>query len=192
MNPLPNVGKKQRKSRVYSLSLTNIKLCMCLSFRIRPVKWSPFNWYRLILSPARISNHISSKVWDEIINPFPNLNGCTVEVWEWISNLIPHFIMDVITYPYKGSPGTIIVSDVTWGSWRLKSPAICTTAYAIYQSLKWCHNMPDGVSNHQPHSHLFTQHFIQAQIKENIKASRHWTLCGEFTCDRWIPRTKSQ
>ena len=25
--------------------------------------------------------------------------GCTVEVWEWISNFIPHFIMGVITYP---------------------------------------------------------------------------------------------
>ena len=28
---------------------------------------------------------------------------------------------------------------------------------------------------------LFTQAFIQAQIKENIKAPRHWPLCGEFT-----------
>ena len=25
--------------------------------------------------------------------------GCTVEVWEWISNFIQDFIMDVITYP---------------------------------------------------------------------------------------------
>ena len=31
---------------------------------------------------------------------------------------------------------------------------------------------------------LFTQPFIQAQIKENIKAPRHWTLCVEFTGDR--------
>ena len=30
------------------------------------------------------------------------------------------------------------------------------------------------------------------QIKENIKAPRHWPLCGEFTGDRWIPRTKDQ
>ena len=34
--------------------------------------------------------------------------------------------------------------------------------------------------------------FIQAQIKENIKAPRHWPLCGEFNGDRWIPRTKGQ
>ena len=40
-----------------------------------------------------------SKVWDEITYPFTNFNGCSVEVWEWISNSIPHFIMDLITYP---------------------------------------------------------------------------------------------
>ena len=28
--------------------------------------------------------------------------------------------------------------------------------------------------------------------KKNIKAPRHWPLCGEFTGDRWIPRTKGQ
>ena len=51
-----------------------------------------------------------------------------------------------------------------WERWRLKSPA----------------------------SRLFTQSFIQTQIKENIKAARHWPLCGEFTGDRWIPRTNGQ
>ena len=45
-----------------------------------------------------------------------------------------------------------------WAQWRLKSPAL----------------------------RLFTQPFIQTQIKENIKAMRHWPLCGEFTGDRWI------
>ena len=65
------------------------------------------------LIPTWISNHRPSKVWDEITNPFPNFNGatdeitypfptfncCTVEVWEWISNFIPQFTMDVITFP---------------------------------------------------------------------------------------------
>ena len=36
------------------------------------------------------------------------------------------------------------------------------------------------------------QPFIQAQIKDNIKAPRHWPLCGEFTGSRWIPRTNGQ
>ena len=39
-------------------------------------------------------------MWDEITYPFPNFNGCTIEVWAWISNFIPHFIMGVITYPF--------------------------------------------------------------------------------------------
>ena len=51
-----------------------------------------------------------------------------------------------------------------WAQWRLKSPA----------------------------SPLFTQPFIRAQIKENIKTPHHWLLCGEFTGDLWIPRTKDQ
>ena len=34
--------------------------------------------------------------------------------------------------------------------------------------------------------------FIQAQINENIKASRHRPFCGEFTGNRWIPRAKDQ
>ena len=36
---------------------------------------------------------------------------------------------------------------------------------------------------------LFAQMFVQPQIKENIKALRHWPLWGEFTGDRWIPLT---
>ena len=28
----------------------------------------------------------------------PDLNASTFEVWEWMSDLILHFIMDVITY----------------------------------------------------------------------------------------------
>ena len=54
--------------------------------------------------------------------------------------------------------------DVIMGAMRLKSPA----------------------------SRLFTQPFIQAQIKEHIKALRHWPLFGEITGDRWIPRANGQ
>ena len=41
-----------------------------------------------------------SKTWNEITYPLQNLNGCPVEVWKWISNFIPHLIMDVITITY--------------------------------------------------------------------------------------------
>ena len=50
-----------------------------------------------------------SKVWDEIIYPFPNFNGATIEVWKWVSNFIPHFIMGVITYPCYDLSQTMLV-----------------------------------------------------------------------------------
>ena len=43
-----------------------------------------------------------------------------------------------------------------------------------------------------PAYRLLTQPFVQAQIKENIKAPRHWPLWGESTGNRWIPRAKGQ
>ena len=41
------------------------------------------------------------------------------------------------------------------------------------------HNGHDSVSRHQPHDCLRNRLF--RQIKENIKAPRHWPLCGKFT-----------
>ena len=49
----------------------------------------PIVWGIKILKPTL------SKVWAEITYSFPNFNDATVEVWEWIINFIPHFIMDV-------------------------------------------------------------------------------------------------
>ena len=65
---------------------------------------------------------------------------------------------------YSLNSGIFHYNDVIWAQWRLESPA----------------------------SRIFTQPFIQAQIKENIKPPRHWSLWGEFTGHRWIPRTKGQ
>ena len=56
--------------------------------------------------------------------------------------------------------------------------------------LQWRHNERDGVLNHQPHDCVLNRY--SGQIKENIKAPRHWPLCGEFTGHRWISRTKRQ
>ena len=39
---------------------------------------------------------------------------------------------------------------------------------------------------------IVTEPFVQAQIKENIRAPRYWPLRGKFTGDRWIARTKGQ
>ena len=38
-----------------------------------------------------------SKVSYEFTYPLLNFNGCIVEVWEWKSYFIPHFIVAVFT-----------------------------------------------------------------------------------------------
>ena len=37
---------------------------------------------------------------------------------------------------------------------------------------------------------IVCQALVEAQIKENIKALRHWPLWGESTGDEWITLTK--
>ena len=52
---------------------------------------SPFYEHGLTLIPTWLSNYIHYNVWDVITYPFLNFNGCTVEVYEWISNFLLHF-----------------------------------------------------------------------------------------------------
>ena len=49
-----------------------------------------------------------------------------------------------------------------------------------------------AMASQSPASWLLTQSFVLAQMNENIKTPRHWPLCGEFTGDRWIFRSKGQ
>ena len=45
-------------------------------------------WFNF--NPSMDNNHMPSIVRDGITYPFLNFNGCTVEVYEWISNFTPH------------------------------------------------------------------------------------------------------
>ena len=125
-------------------------------------------WLKLIyvskMSPWLTSNFILWRV------PYScSLYNATAStcIDPWV--ITSHFYVDVITYPYP-NPDTdaAILSVITmtslWARYRLKSPA----------------------------SRLYTQPFIQTQIEENIKAPRHWPLCGYFTGDRSITRTNGQ
>ena len=60
---------------------------------------NPFYWHGLTSIPAWIGYYIHYNVWDEMSYPFPTLNRATVEVYECISNFIPHFTGHVITNP---------------------------------------------------------------------------------------------
>ena len=46
---------------------------------------------------------------NEITYPLLNFNGWTVEIKEWISNSIPHFTMDVITYAFRDLSSAMLV-----------------------------------------------------------------------------------
>ena len=52
---------------------------------LHATSWGYFYWYELNSIPAWICNYMPKKVSGQIIYPFPNFNGCAVEVWEWIS-----------------------------------------------------------------------------------------------------------
>ena len=68
-------------------------------------------------------------MWDELYYQFPNVNGCTVEVWGGISNFIPRLPEYVITYPHwnlswymlvKGGPkidyrSYLAIAFIDWG-----------------------------------------------------------------------------
>ena len=56
---------------------------------------------------------------------------------------------------------------------------LVSRTFARVFPLPWRHNDHDSVSNHQPHDCFYNRLF--RQIKGNIKAPRHWPLCGEFT-----------
>ena len=55
-----------------------------------------------------------SIVWDEVIYPFPHIKGAAVEVWEWISNFIPHFVTGC---NYVSMLGLKLVYVSKRGSW---------------------------------------------------------------------------
>ena len=45
--------------------------------------------------------------------PFSTINGVIVELWEWMSNIIPPVIMDVITYPRQDWSLSMLVKVAT-------------------------------------------------------------------------------
>ena len=86
------------------------------------------------------------------------------------------------SYLYNGISYTGKTTSLYWI--RAQTPLVASPLAAVITSTSWWLRCPLK----SPASRLFTQSFIQAQIKENIKAPRHWPLYG----DRWIPRTNGQ
>ena len=75
--------------RVQVINATRLHTTMS-QWEDEPTKGSFTNmdWF----NPSKDKYHTPSKMWDEIVYPFPNFNGWTVQVWEWTSYFISHFI----------------------------------------------------------------------------------------------------
>ena len=71
-----------------------------------------------------------------------------------------------------------------------RNPINFITNILGFTTLQWRRNGCRGVSNHQSHNCKLNR--LLRCRSENIKAPRHWPLCGEFTGDRWIPRPNGQ
>ena len=76
-----------------------------------------------------------------IIYPFPHVKGCTVEIWEWVSNFIPYFTGHVITYPCCDLGWTMVLKgfpDVTlttrWNITQFREVAVTRIASYCYQT----------------------------------------------------------
>ena len=90
-NSIPNINQIRQIINVYDTYHRNSNKKMSRDF---------FYQHGLTFIPAWISDYMQYKMWYEISYSFLNFTGCTVEVWEWLKNLIPHFTGPVIAYPY--------------------------------------------------------------------------------------------
>ena len=72
-------------------------LWQAMSHQGNTVTRNPFNLHGLTFILASISGYIDNGEYGEITYPFPNIDGTTIEVWEWMGNFVPNFTGHVIT-----------------------------------------------------------------------------------------------
>ena len=122
---------------------------------------------------AVLLNHIKSKLQS-------TFQGLTSEAFQW-----KHTDCEMLFMRGFGGGMVNLTAQEGWAS-----AAVVLSSFAgIFpvSTLRWRHNERDRCLK-SPASRVFTQAFIQAQIKGNIKPPRHWPLCREFTGDRPVTR----
>ena len=108
-------------------------------------------------------------------------------VWNSTQNMLPiHWKFRFLCYVENLQ---VIGSMSSYVFWNVPRPPQCSLLWLGYYHYS---DVMMGTMASLITSLTSSQPFIHAQIKENIKAPRHWPLCGEFTWDQWIPRTYGQ
>ena len=126
--------------------------------------------------PTWICNYIYYRMWDEITYPFPNFIGTTVEVWEWISNFMPHLSMlgfglnhdKGATYWNRG----VLVLPISWMYFKERqnnqnvttNTLICNPGYDLQIVRYGCRQDTD---RSEKYGHAF-KHVIQYSLCKNI------------------------
>ena len=101
-------------------------------------------WFNF--NPSMKNDNIHYKVWEKITHPFPNLNGYTIEVWDWIDDFIPHLTDHVSKYPCPCVAKTSVAMALIlqMGPWQLcvKISPSCAISVLRNQQSKyhgcWC------------------------------------------------------
>ena len=70
-----------------------------------------------------------NKIWVEIAYPFPNVNGCTIEVWRWTSNFILDFTMG-----YRGPSCLKLLASPHYGDVKMGAITSKITGLTIVYS----------------------------------------------------------
>ena len=78
--------------------------------------WDPFYQHGLNLTLAWISDHMLSKVWDEITHPLPNFHICTIKRLEQTDDFNLGSTMDVIICTFRIKTQSVLVK----GAHRLR------------------------------------------------------------------------
>ena len=121
------------------------------------------------------------EVWDDITCPFSNFNGWTIEVREWISDFISHFIMDVIIHPCWDLSWSMLVLLVKGPhSFQVRPyiPMWCDIFLHMHTNLLSHLSQTEPVSN-CPHAVMLKQ-IILLKFKATIyngfmKSNTYWT-----------------
>ena len=141
------------------------------------------------------------RLWNSLPEPGESLCPPTVFVWKE-----PHSPGDchniVVSKCIKARQGAVRSGDhqPSYLAWvqdegiTLIEITADSTAHSRYLTLSFSQRYYSDVIMDAMATQItsLTRAFIQAQMKENIKAPRHWPFWGEFTGDRRIPRTKGQ
>ena len=99
-------------------------------------------------------------------------NSCTVEVWECISNFIPHFIMDMITYPcWDSNYYHISQGPGSYQFWLLLCLQICCYRMLVV-------NMPKQSQNQTRISPIQVNYamFIELDVAIELVWNSLWTI----------------